>query len=89
VLTTQVAAAAPPADKRTGAVQEADETFKVFQVINGSAPALANVINGVLQRKDLRISVDERTNTLIMRGSSDQLDVARAIIARLDIPMKP
>lgn len=84
VLTASVAAAAP-AEKRTGALQEAEERLKVFQVVNGSAPAMANVLMSVLQREGVRIAVDERTNTLVMRGDPGQLEIARALISRLDV----
>jgi type II secretory pathway component GspD/PulD (secretin) len=36
----------------------------------------------------MRIAVDERTNTLVMRGDPDQLAIAHALIARLDIQIK-
>jgi len=91
VLTSHIAAApaqkaAAPAEKKTGAVApEAEETIKVFQLVNGSAPAMANVLTGILPREGVRIAVDERTNTLLMRGDPGNLEVARALISRLDM----
>jgi type II secretory pathway component GspD/PulD (secretin) len=87
VLTSQIASAAP-AEKKTGAAGEAEERFKVFQLVNGSAPAMANVLSSVLQREGVRIAVDERTNTLVMRGEPLQLDIAQALIQRLDVQIK-
>jgi hypothetical protein len=88
VLTASIAAGAP-AEKRAGVGGGADdETLQVLQLVNGSASAMSNVLTGILPRNAVRIAVDERTNSLVLRGPPDQLEIARALTIRLDVEKK-
>lgn len=89
VLTSHVAAApaaaapAAAANKQTAAPVN-DETLKILQLFHASAPAMANILNDVLNREQIIVAVDQRTNALVLRGEPGALEVARALIMRLD-----
>jgi type II secretion system protein D len=70
--------------------------LKVFTIKNGDAVALAEMLEslfGVAEQQQgaagagvfsLRFSVDERTNSIIAAGSTDELIVVEAVLLRLD-----
>lgn len=82
VVTASVGAGAAP-EKKAAAVLDGDQ-LKIVQLKHAAAPALANVLVGVFQREPLRIAVDERTNSLLLRGSPASLEIVLALITRLD-----
>ncbi|MFV2067347.1 MAG: secretin N-terminal domain-containing protein [Pirellulales bacterium] len=73
---------------------------KVFSIVNGDAVTLTELleklfgsttggdgigpVDGERGLSPLRFSVDERTNTVVATGSSDDLEVVEAILLRLD-----
>jgi type II secretory pathway component GspD/PulD (secretin) len=59
--------------------------IKVFSIMNADALSMAEVIDGIIDRENLRISVDERTNSIIARSDKQEtLDMMEAILLRLD-----
>jgi type II secretory pathway component GspD/PulD (secretin) len=64
----------------------ADEAavLKVFALAHAKAEDLAEVIQRVFRGDDVRIGVDARTNSLIIQGDDENLDVIHALIQRLD-----
>jgi hypothetical protein len=62
-------------------------TLKVFQLANAQAQELALVLRGILA--DSRLAVDERTNSIIISGEDERLNMASALIERLDSVANP
>jgi type IV pilus assembly protein PilQ len=62
-----------------------------FQINYAKASDLAKLIkakqNSLLSKRG-NITLDERTNTLMVRDTAEQLDAIRKLIARLDIPVR-
>jgi type II secretory pathway component GspD/PulD (secretin) len=88
VLTASVAAARPeavPEPKPAAAKGPVDE-LKIVQLKHAAAAALANVLHDTFAREPIRIAVDERTNSLLLRGSPERLEAVLALVARLDEP---
>jgi type II secretory pathway component GspD/PulD (secretin) len=88
VLTASVAAGgAKPAvaEPKPAAAAAIDEQFKILSIVNASAPELAAVLSQIFQREPVRIAVDVRTNSLLLRGSPDTLEIMRNVVLRLDI----
>jgi general secretion pathway protein D len=61
-----------------------DLQVRTFQIANADVKYLQTVLKTVLKVKD--ISVDERTNTLVMRDTADAIAVASKVIAAHDVP---
>ena len=61
-----------------------DLQVRSFQIANGDVKYLQTVLKTVLKIKD--VSVDERTNTLVMRDTVSAIAVAEKVIAAHDIP---
>jgi type II secretory pathway component GspD/PulD (secretin) len=74
---TKAAAAAPAADR-------AEAAIKVFSLTKARAADLAKAIRPLLEGQPIVIAVDERSNSIIAQGTVEQLDIARALIFRLD-----
>jgi general secretion pathway protein D len=60
-----------------------DLKVRTFQISNGDAKHLQNVLKTVLKVKD--VALDERTNTLVLRDTADTVAVAEKIIAAHDL----
>ncbi len=58
--------------------------LKVFTLTHARAGDILQVLQNVFQRQGIRLAADERTNSIIAQGAADQLDIARALIQRLD-----
>jgi len=61
-----------------------DLKVRVFQLSNAEGKTVQNVLKTVLKVADM--SLDEKTNTLIVRGTPDTIAVAEKIIAAQDAP---
>ncbi len=61
-----------------------DLQVRTFQVSNADVKYLQTMLKTVLKLKD--ISVDERSNTLVMRDTPDAIAVAAKVIAAHDVP---
>ncbi len=61
-----------------------DLQIRTFQLANADAKYLQSVLKTVLKVKD--VSVDDRTNTLVMRDTRDAIAVASKVIAAHDVP---
>src|SRR5262249_42732140 len=59
-------------------------SLKIFQLKNADARKLSQVITDILGNRITSVTVDHRTNSLIVAADKDTLEVARALIARLD-----
>ncbi len=93
VLTASVAAgpekkaAAVDSSEVTGivaSVDDSDDKIKIMQVVNASAPALAKVLSEIFSQQPVRIAVDARTNSLLVRGPAADLEIMRAVVLHLD-----
>jgi hypothetical protein len=62
--------------------------LKIFSLENAVASEAAKVLETAVPvpqgDKPLRIAVDERTSSLIVSGSEEQLKIADALLMRLD-----
>ncbi len=64
-------------------------TFAAIALKNGSAPAVAQAVQNVLggeQGGGTRVAADERSNTVILRGTLASVTEGRRIVASLDLP---
>ena len=61
-----------------------DLKVRVFQLSNADGKTVQNVLKTVLKVADM--SLDEKTNTLVVRGTSDTIAVAEKIVAASDYP---
>lgn len=61
-----------------------DLQVRSFQIANADVKYLQTLLKTVLKIKD--VSVDERTNTLVMRDTPDAIGVAEKVIAAHDVP---
>ncbi|WP_010543194.1 type II secretion system secretin GspD [Sphingomonas elodea] len=64
-------------------------TFAAIALKNGSAPAVAQAVQNVLggdSGAGTRVAADERSNTVIVRGTPASVAEGRRIIASLDLP---
>lgn len=64
-------------------------TFAAIALKNGSAPAVAQAVQNVLggdQGAGTRVAADERSNTVILRGTPASVAEGRRIVASLDLP---
>ncbi|WP_247596932.1 secretin N-terminal domain-containing protein [Hydrogenophaga sp. PAMC20947] len=61
-----------------------DLQVRSFQIENADVKYLQTVLKTVLKIKD--VSVDERTNTLVMRDTTQAIAVAEKVIAAHDVP---
>lgn len=64
-------------------------TFAAIALKNGSAPAVAQAVQNVLggdQASGTRVAADERSNTVILRGTPASVAEGRRIVASLDLP---
>jgi type II secretory pathway component GspD/PulD (secretin) len=57
---------------------------KVFALSHARASEMAKTLLPILEGQRITLAADERTNSLIVHGSADVLDVASALISRLD-----
>jgi hypothetical protein len=62
----------------------ADAITKVYNLRYSRAPAMAEVLSGILGGKNLRMAVDERTNSLIVVAEKGTDDVVEALLMKLD-----
>jgi len=61
-----------------------DLKVRVFQLSNADGKTMQNVLKTVLKVADM--SLDDKTNTLVVRGTPDMISVAEKIIAAHDYP---
>ncbi len=64
-------------------------TFAAIALKNGSAPAVAQAVQNVLGGDaggGTRVAADERSNTVILRGTPASVAEGRRIVASLDLP---
>jgi general secretion pathway protein D len=61
-----------------------DLQVRTFQLANADAKYLQSVLKTVLKIKE--VSVDDRTNTLVMRDTRDAIAVAAKVVAAHDVP---
>jgi hypothetical protein len=69
-----------------GAARPGDE-LRIFKLKHASARTVKETIEGVIS--DLRISADERTNSLVIGGRAERIEVADAVLQKLDVPDAP
>lgn len=73
---------------RTIATRRPDDKaeIKIFRLKNAKAPQLAKTLNDLLQGMAVRITTDERTNSLLVRGSRPLLEEIQVLVRNLDDP---
>ena len=68
---------------RPQAAEEAS-ALKVFALAHAKADSLAEVLQTVFRDRNIRVSADLRTNSLVVHGNEESLDVIQRLIMRLD-----
>lgn len=58
--------------------------FQVFHLKNSQGTQLAKTLQEFFADKTLRIVCDPQTNTLLVRGDRNQLELVEALVSRLD-----
>ena len=61
-----------------------DAEVKVFQLVHTPAGGAAAAIQSIFGDQQVRLGVDDRSNSLIVSGTADALNVVEAILLRLD-----
>ena len=80
VLTATV----PEGGKTAAAAGAAEATIKVMSLANARAIEMGKVIKEALTSLRFELSADERTNSLIVTGAPEVLEIIRSLVARLD-----
>jgi type II secretory pathway component GspD/PulD (secretin) len=63
---------------------------KVFHLKHADARKTADVLTAILGgRGGLRLTVDDRTNSVVLAADAETTELARKLIARLDTPLPP
>jgi hypothetical protein len=86
LLTVHAPQGAKPA--AAGADRPAD-VLKMFSLQNAKAAELAKVVGKIFDRRPLRITADERTNSLLASGTPGELAEVEAVVTRLDEAPSP
>ena len=64
--------------------------MQVFRLANSQADAVAEVLAKIFSKADgLAVGVEERTNSLIIRGSPEAMQKVRALLELLDRKVEP
>lgn len=75
------------AESKARAAAEKPNEVRVFALKHANASEMARTLKGLMQGPDgkgLAFSVDERTNSLLAKGTAKHLDIVQAIVTRLD-----
>jgi Type II secretory pathway, component PulD len=83
---------AQPTTKKTvpKETQKDPDSIQMFKLAHSLAADIAQVLAKVLpQAEGLTVGVDERTNSLILRGSPDAMQKAKALLEALDREVDP
>jgi len=64
-------------------IAEPETQIKVFSLVDAEPASVANVL-GTLLPKDARRAVDERTRSVVISGSRGAIDIAEAVVRKLD-----
>lgn len=75
-----------PPTAQAAARPAADQMLKVFALANAEASELVKTLEPMLEGQKIRLTADVRTNSLVVLGTPDVIDVARNLIVRLDQP---
>jgi len=59
-------------------------SIKIMTLVHAKAIGVAETLRDILGKTSLRISVDERTNSVVARGSAEDLEICEGIALRLD-----
>ncbi|MGO9114593.1 MAG: secretin N-terminal domain-containing protein [Thermoguttaceae bacterium] len=65
--------------------EEPEQQIKIFTLINADPASAAKAIS-TIGLKGLRVSIDERSRSIIAVGSMETLNIAEALITKLDDP---
>jgi hypothetical protein len=65
------------------AVEEPEQPIKIFTLLHADPAAVAKVLS-TIGPKGLKMSIDERTRSIIASGSMDALNVSEALVTKLD-----
>ena len=85
VLLVSATATAMPVGAAAAQAAPADlPQLCVYALEQASAASTAEILTGVLDLRNVRVAVDERTNTLLVHGSSDVQQAIAALLERLD-----
>lgn len=66
----------------------APRTIKIFPLKNADAEKLRPILLTIFERQGITVTVDARTNSLVIAGDSDTLKEVHKLILKLDEPVK-
>ena len=58
--------------------------IRIFSLMKADAAATADVILALFESDSLRVTSDDRTNSLLAKGSPKELDMIKAVVLKLD-----
>ena len=86
---TEIAAREQADLESKAAIQELEPVYSEFLQINyAKAADMASLINDGILTERGAVSIDERTNTLLLRDTADSLRNIRRLVQELDIPVQ-
>jgi hypothetical protein len=59
---------------------------KIFQLVNSAPLDMANIIDSIFSPAQLRLSIDERTKSLVVMGDKESLEIVEALLLKMDQP---
>jgi hypothetical protein len=83
--------AAAKGDPKTPPLEELNLAVTVLSLKHADGAQLVRTLQEILEGKDnphLRLSVDPRTNSILVRGSELQVELIEALVVRLDVPLE-
>jgi type II secretory pathway component GspD/PulD (secretin) len=64
-------------------------TIKIFHLKNADAEKLRPILLTIFERQGITVTVDGRTNSLVIAGDADTLKEVHKLVTKLDEPLKP
>ncbi|MFM8272560.1 MAG: secretin N-terminal domain-containing protein [Gemmata sp.] len=65
------------------------QTVNVFKLKNADAEKLRPILTAVFGRQGVTVTVDARTNSLIVAADKTTLEEVRKLVEKLDEPVRP
>jgi type II secretory pathway component GspD/PulD (secretin) len=72
------------ADAKRPAEEDNAALLKIFTLVHAQPQNVAELIRTIFRGEEVRVGIDDRTNSLVVHGDAEKLDVVYRLIIRLD-----